>query len=215
MSFRFAGLINVSDHTHALWLYELWNAWLCIFLQPPITSYLLVTNNLITGFANTPVRHQSVDWKTFYVFGFQSFEEERSHVLWLLWREGRFWCQPGPAVSVFGKWSTKKFDVVGSNVPNNYAMADTMRNHDTSFTAIHAPRCNRRGRTLTEGWVRLHNEVHNLLSPPNVTRVINGGRVWPGRGTCRRYMSSTHGGDKKLTRSFSRKYWWGKGRWMD
>ena len=121
-------------------MYELWNTWLCTFLQTPATSYLVATNNLfITGFSDILVRHQSVNWKTLYVFGFQTFQEERLHVLWLLWREGRFWRQPRPAVSIFGKWTTRQFDVAGSNVPNNYAMANTMRNHDTSLSHLSTP----------------------------------------------------------------------------
>jgi hypothetical protein len=51
-----------------------------------------------------------------------------------------------------------------------------MHSHNTPF-ALNIPRCNRRGRMWREGWVRLRNEVHNLSSTPNVTRVINEGRV--------------------------------------
>jgi len=116
-------------------MYELWNAWLCIFSPASCSSLLVATNNLfITGLSDTPVRRQSINWKTLYVFGFQTFQEERPHVLWLLWREGRFWRQPRPAVSIFGKWTTRQLDVVGSNAPNNYVVADTMRNHDTSLS---------------------------------------------------------------------------------
>jgi hypothetical protein len=105
------------------------------FFSPASCYFLLATNKLfISGISNTLVRHQSFNWKILYVFGFQTFQEERPHVLWLLWREGRFWCQPRPAVSIFGKWTTRQFDVAGSNVPNNFAMADTVRNNDTSLS---------------------------------------------------------------------------------
>jgi hypothetical protein len=112
------------------------NMKLLVMLFSPAYCYLLLATNklFVSGLSNTLVRHQSFNWKILYVFGFQTFQEERPHVLRLLWREGRFWRQPRPAVSIFGKWTTGQFDVAGSNVPNNFAMADTVRNNDTSLS---------------------------------------------------------------------------------